>query len=280
MQFRVAAEQDVPGIVRLSGEMFSDGEALVRRSIDMWAGPGQVYVALDAEERVVAQLFAVPCCVAECPGVYLYALATVPGLRKGGVMSALMQYAEEAEANKGAHFAVLIPADEPLYGYYEKRGYTKKVLLRRVEKELLPRQAKDVDFTPFAPQVFAALRARYIKMPYVDFTPDRYGEVLADVFESGGLCVQSGEGYALCFERRNSLVVAELFAKSDVAADRLLTGAALKLGGAKTALTLAQNSNLYEGQGVLQPAALWKPLWDKFDVQALYLRFGFDEIKE
>lgn len=279
MQFRVAAEQDVPGIVRLSGEAFGDEEAFVRRSIDVWAGPGQVYVALDNED-VVAQLFAVPCWAAGQPGVYLYALATAPEWRKGGVMSALMQYAEEAEAQKGARFAALIPASEPLYGYYEKRAYTKKVLLRHLKKEVMPQQMDEVDFTPFTPQVFAALRARYIETPYVDFTPERYGEVLADVYESGGLCAQSGEGYAVCFEQRENLVVAEMFAKNDVAAEGLLAGLARKTGKTKTVLTLAQNNNLCEGQGVLRPAGLWKPLWDGFDAQTLYLRFGFDEIKE
>ena len=54
---------------------------------------------------------------------YLYAAATLPEYRKQGIMSDMIKYAAEVLSDKGYSAIILCPADEKLYGYYEKLGF-------------------------------------------------------------------------------------------------------------------------------------------------------------
>lgn len=279
MEYRLATSEDLPALERLSGDVFGDDARFVKRSFRVLAGPGQVYVAQQAG-RVMAQLYAVPCHVGAVPGIYLFALATRPENRGGGVMSGLMQYAEAAEAAKGARFAALIPANEPLYAYYDKRGYTQKIYLRHLEKQQGDAFTADMRNAKFSPEEFAARRSRYAAAVCVGFAPNRYKMILEDLYEEGFLCAETDEAYAVYKEREKDLLVAELFAESDAAAGALLGALGRQTGRGTARLTLADAAGPYAGQGVARPAALAKALDKKFDDKKLYLRFGFDEIKE
>ncbi|MFV0412295.1 MAG: GNAT family N-acetyltransferase [Oscillospiraceae bacterium] len=280
--FLPAQPQDTPALRALWQQVFGDEESFISQSLLSFAGPGQVYVAKQ-QEKLVAQLLAVPCNMGGQSGVYLYALATAPSARGQGVMGGLMAYAEEEERQKGAVFSALIPAGAALYAYYEKRGYAQTLWLRRVL--LAPEAAQpgeDLPGVQFArpdAEGFAALREKYIQCPYINFTPGRYAPLLQDLYSQGAVFAINSGGYAVYMKTEDSVLVVELFAQNDAQAKAILCAIQEKTGCGGMALTLAQQPALFAGQGVLQPAGLLKPLQSEFVVKYPYIRFGFDELE-
>lgn len=60
-------------------------------------------------------------------GYYLYAAATKPPYRGKGLMRSLIEEAKSYMHESNKDFIVLVPASEPLYGYYEKFGFATKL---------------------------------------------------------------------------------------------------------------------------------------------------------
>lgn len=56
-------------------------------------------------------------------GMYLCGLATLPEYRRRGIMTKLMNEAENSAKARGFDITFLIPADSHLRGYYQKKGY-------------------------------------------------------------------------------------------------------------------------------------------------------------
>lgn len=56
-------------------------------------------------------------------GYYLYAAATLPEYRKGGIMSGLIRQAQAYCKEKETDFVNLVPSEESLYSYYSRFGF-------------------------------------------------------------------------------------------------------------------------------------------------------------
>lgn len=56
-------------------------------------------------------------------GFYLYAAATLPEYRKGGIMSGLIKEAQSFCRENGEAFISLVPSEESLYSYYSRFGF-------------------------------------------------------------------------------------------------------------------------------------------------------------
>lgn len=280
LDLRLATTQDFPAIEALWQQVFEDEPEFIQRSLTQFAGMGQVYVA-QQQGQLLAQLLAVPCRLQSAKGIYLYALATAPFARGQGVMSHMMRVAEAQEAGKGATFAVLIPASETLYTYYGQRGYTQMLHTRRLALAVKAANQSNVCAAPLNGEQFAQMRSRYAGVPYVDFTPARYQELLTDWYEIGESLYNSG-GYAFYqpLPGKNKVLVAELFAQSDEQATAILQAIAAQTGINKMDITLAVGGRLCTGQGARHKAGLIKPLPGADIPQNPYLRFGFDNITD
>lgn len=279
MEYRLATGADRPALQTLWQRVFGDEPAFIDESLDVFAGVGQVYVAADAESGIAAQLLAVPCTAGGHSGIYLYALATDAANRRGGVMTDLMNYSETKEVQKGAAFAVLIPANEPLFGYYEKRGYVVPLGLRRVCLPAPAAKAENVAFGPPGAEAFLQLRGRFAHGAAIAFSQERTALLLADLAASGVRFAQSGAGYVVYLTNGETLCAAELFAGTDEDATMLLGAVAAKEGCTRLCATLDGTGTLFAGQGDVLPYALLKPLVPGQNFGNLYLRFGFDEIE-
>lgn len=90
--------------------------------------PGNTLVGVDTEEdRVVSMMTLLPVLMYTeaniYKGDYLYAVATLPEYRGQGIMRRLEEEALRISKNRGSKFMTLVPAEEPLFGMYEKLGY-------------------------------------------------------------------------------------------------------------------------------------------------------------
>lgn len=72
---------------------------------------------------------------------YLFGAATLPEYRKSGIMSSLIEYALSESMKEGDKASILLPANEGLYSYYEKLGYT-PLYGTSTEEFLIPESAK------------------------------------------------------------------------------------------------------------------------------------------
>ncbi len=277
LETRLMRQADRPGIVSLWQAVFGDDEAFIMRCLDTFAGSDGVFVAADSTGVVRAILSAVPCTAAGEEGIYLYALATAPDSRKGGVMTALMAYAEEICRRRGAAFSALIPATEPLYAYYEKRGYNQPFCLRHLTVPVSPANT-NVKVERLTAARLSRLRATYLQQGSLGFSPARFAMLCEDVEAAGMRLCEGDGGYAVFFGEEGQLLLPELFAVDDAAALSLLGGLARLAGGHEAVVTLPASSPLFAGEGQLQRAALYKRLSPCGGWQPPYLRFGFDDV--
>lgn len=65
------------------------------------------------------------------PSRYLYAACTAPEYRGRGIMSDMIDFARNASAESGYDYICLLPAEESLYGYYERFGFKALYGVRR-----------------------------------------------------------------------------------------------------------------------------------------------------
>lgn len=282
MEYRVATRADTPHLTALWQQVFGDDEGFARMALQQFAGPGHVFVAGQGATPC-AMLLAVPCAVDERKGIYLYGLATAPQLRGKGVMTALMAHAEAAARAAGAEFSLLIPAGEELFGFYRQRGYTDAVYLRHVALALparttMPAPGPFACAAPAAPRL-QALRYRYIPGPHVAFAPARAALMAADLAEEGWQLAEAQNAYAVASVKQNTLLVAELGAADDAAAEALLYALAQKETCRRVFITLAPGGGLFAGQGVLHPLAQAKPLGGTALPQGIYFRFGLSAVQ-
>ena len=122
---RKATHSEIPEIVSLWQEVFSDAPAYVKRFIAHF-GIENCYVC-EIEGKIAAMAFTLPtslfCRSNALPVRYVYACATRLQYQKQGIMAKLLTtvYNEACSENSTALF--LRPADEHLAKYYRKLGF-------------------------------------------------------------------------------------------------------------------------------------------------------------
>lgn len=142
-------------------------------------------------------------------GQYVYAAGTLPAFRGRGIMAELVRSAVRASAG----FTALLPAQDSLYGYYARLGFSpvlfqhrlalsRAELAREAQGAALPRVA-----SPSPAELLARRRAN---------CPDAllWGEemlpyVLDDFRHSGGEVLLTGTDYAFCLPEGENLTVCE-----------------------------------------------------------------------
>lgn len=87
----------------------------------------QVNNGKESESEIISMLHYIPCCYengnTKCNGAYLYALATDRRYRGHGIMGDMIEYAKQMADEQKKDFLYLMPAEDSLYGYYEKFGF-------------------------------------------------------------------------------------------------------------------------------------------------------------
>lgn len=106
----------------------------------------------------------------------LYAIATHPQFQKQGLADKLMEFANQYLLSKEVVATMLVPAEEPLFQFYEKRGYSgafslREVTLSRIEMEKSADSASyDCCFYPVEPADYNTTRRGILDgYCYVDY---------------------------------------------------------------------------------------------------------------
>lgn len=133
-------------------ELFEDKERIKKETKELWqlvfndteafadlyfneVFAHEYNVVCQLDRKVVAALQTLPYTLLyhqkELPISYISGVSTHPNYREQGIADNLMQQAHISMYYKNKVFAVLIPAEEWLYGWYERCGYAANIMVRK-----------------------------------------------------------------------------------------------------------------------------------------------------
>lgn len=79
---------------------------------------------IEKDGEILSSAFLIPCEIDKYKGFYVYCAMTHPSHRGKGLMARVLNSADEAVKKCGLDFLLLVPAEESLFNYYGKFGFT------------------------------------------------------------------------------------------------------------------------------------------------------------
>ena len=134
---RFAVKDDFESVTDLWSRVFGDSPDIISKFLDAHFGDDTLLV-YEADGKIAAMFFLLKGDVVisgkEYPSRYLYAACTDPDYRGRGIMAELIETAHQICALKSIDYICLLPAEESLYGYYERFGYKPLYGIRIINK--------------------------------------------------------------------------------------------------------------------------------------------------
>ena len=121
-------EKHVPALKVLWHEAFGDGYDVIGTFYANAYSSERAFIATEGDLPVAAAYY-FRCTAWGRPIAYVYAVAVAKSHRGRGICRLLLEEAHRRLAEDGFAGAVLVPADEGLFGMYERLGYTAAVYL-------------------------------------------------------------------------------------------------------------------------------------------------------
>ena len=116
-------------IIELWSEVFGDSREEVIFFLDNAKNAECLTYRVD--DKAVSMLFLVDCCINGNKGKYIYAACTYKEYEGRGFMSELISYSGKLNYN----YLCLIPANDGLIDFYQKRGFDKQAEISSLEFE-------------------------------------------------------------------------------------------------------------------------------------------------
>jgi len=203
---RIAQPSDIPALTGLWEQCFGDPPEMIRDFfISLWDE-----ITVFQTEDASAMLTAMPVFWQGKKATYLYAVGTHPDRRGEGLCRRLMAFAEETLKNSGYSYAILSPAGDTLFRFYENLGYQTCFFAETKEFFSENRTEKAVSVTA---EQYSRLRDAQ--------RPDsvQYPVSLLQMQSSMGMLLQIGGNGCAAVERHGEeFLVRELLAKDEAAA--------------------------------------------------------------
>ena len=221
--FRLSHKQDYPALCELWLEAFGEGEESAKFVFENFCNYQQIYV-LEENRTVICMACAVPCSLLGKKGIYLYGVATKKSHRGKGLMSALLEYVEQEEKQKGAEFSVLIPQSPDLFAFYRRFGYETRFYRHAFSAQLSAPVTGLLAVSPVTTDGLTSLRKEMACRPFVQLNTKAFRAVVEDLTFLKAECFASSKGYAVARKNKDLVVVEELFAQNSQVAAELVHG--------------------------------------------------------
>jgi len=216
-----ANRADIPALKRLWKSTFHDTNSYIDQYFNELFSKIRIVVARDPKGKPISMLSMLPVewkrGDQRYPGHYIYAAATERRQEGKGIMTELLRFACQSAKERGDSFSCLIPATEPLFAFYQKRGY--QPMFYREHLHFLPDEGKiqqmPTEITPLSIEKFTSLRTAFVqKQENVILQAEHlYPYLYAELKESGiePLLIRSEafDGYAVCYRIDDLLAVKE-----------------------------------------------------------------------
>ena len=270
MELRSAKNEDRDEFAKLWCADFGDSVEYSDFVFDSFAGVDKIFLIEDSGE-IIAAAAAIPVTLANKNGVYLYGLNTKEANRGKGVMQSLIEGVHKKSLAQGYDFAVLIPASEKLFKYYEKFGYETKVRRRLIQLSIKNNLWAVAEFDTVTASRLTMLREKHINGSIVTLGDNHHNAMMADLYSGGATTIETEDGYGVFFEIRGVAVFKEFNAKSDSAARYILEAVRQKTRLEEAAIYVEELSELFLGQGDMLSYAMVSPLTDAVIPADIYM---------
>lgn len=120
--YKKCTDRDLPALKNIWLSCFEEREDAAELFFKRNKSHFHAY-ACEADGKLVSALYLIDCSLNGDRAHYLCGAATLPAYRGKGYISALIQYALDDAKQRGDRFSLLLPASDPLYGFYDRFGY-------------------------------------------------------------------------------------------------------------------------------------------------------------
>ncbi len=160
IELRVSRESDINSLKELYKSCFEESDEALELFFKRIYKPEICYIVENCGE-LLSMLYLLDTSVNGRKAGYLYAAATKPEARGGGLMDGLINF---AMATSGAELCVTLPASDELYGYYQKLGFKPLTAnIARVTRCELERHAVDYNREDVFVNNYCGIRNRVLK---------------------------------------------------------------------------------------------------------------------
>ncbi len=254
-----AKNEDLQQLKQLYNKIFDDGThgycdfAFSLCSID------NVYIVKD-NETVASMLMAIDVTINSKKGFYLYSACTDERYRKKGYMKALINFAYINRIENGDEFCILQPADESLFSFYEKLGFTTKTYLRNFDIDIADNMWATAEFDTLTASKLQQVREKYIEQSYVSFPKKGYENFAYYIYSFSGSTAEDENGYCIYYHSDETITIRELCSKDNTTAIKLIQAIKGRTKATKVKISLNDESLLFLGYGKKKAHCLIKGL--------------------
>lgn len=250
MKTSKAASEDLAQIKRLWTDIFDDGTpGFCDFLFDELCSVEDVYITKDEDKVVSMLIMALQLEYKGRKGLYIYSACTHSDYRGRGLMSRLIDYAVKDKQSEGFRFFLLQPANEKLFDFYAKLGFTTVTYMRRFFIDVKKNLWASGDFDIVTAGRLPALREKYREGNEITFSGKQREKYMKYLYTFGGSTVENDGGYAVYYIENDIIDVKEICAASTQQAMGLLQAVREKTGCERAKIALPQFSNLFLGEG-------------------------------
>ncbi len=246
-------QTDIPALRALWKRVFGDTDAFLDNFFATAFSPDRALLArIDGE--IVGMLYWFNCEYNEQKIAYLYAVATHEAYRGRGICHSLMDAAHQLLQSRGYAGVILVPAEDPLFDFYTRMGYTVCSYNSTLECKA---DGRHLEMRPISAAEYADMRPRFLP----DQSVLQKGESLAFLQTLASFWV--GENFLLAARKdKDTLFGLELL--GDVTLSPRITH------------TLGFDEGKFRIIGQEEPFAMFHPLGETVLSLPTYFAFAFD----
>lgn len=259
MQICKADKKDLPVLKQMWTDIFHDSDKFADFAVNI-CSTEEIYLVKENDEIASMVVAGIDLTVSGKKGFYIYGLCTLPKYEGKGFATQLMNYVCEQKFADGYQFSVAQPAQESLFDYYKKLGYNNVTYLRKGQITVKKNLWATADFDTVTAGRFKEIRSRYAEDDVLHFDAKGYEKFAEYIYSEGGSTAENDGAYCLYFEKGDTILVRDLFAKSSQHALKLLQAVRERTGKEIFEIQLSKNSQLFLGEGKITPHCVVKNL--------------------
>lgn len=241
--YRSSGKEDCARLCQIWNQQMGLPAHQAEQILTQAAGLENVYLA-QQDGEILAVLAVIPVSIQQMPGVYFYGAVEL----QQGALQGLAEYAKQQQLMHGKGFGV-VAAGNGLDTFWQQQGFEPYFTLRRLRRSIRRNLWAQAQFDSITAARFAQLREKYCPQAVAVQQPAWVAQVM-QMYSKGATTVETEHGYAVYFEKGETLEFVELFARSDYDAQFLMEAARERTGVEQAEITLPENSEICLGEGV------------------------------
>jgi predicted acetyltransferase len=207
IKYSNAVSDDVNSLKELWLQTFSEDKQQLDSFFEKLFSPEICFTA-KSDGELVAMLYMLKTSVNGHNAGYLYAVATKAEFQGRGIISKLINYAID---NSNIELCITLPAEDSLYGFYEKLGFcNNSVNTATVSRSQLSSMAKPYKKDELVVSNYCGIRNRVLKNNFLFWNNNHINFAMDYESAYGAKVIKSNFGYAIVSMENDTAVVSEI----------------------------------------------------------------------